>query len=398
MNKTFILFLVIAIPLIVSGQNGDVMRHRQLTMGKDTSELYLCTYWFPYSYNSVYEIIMHSNDNGLSFSLRNNRFCIVYPGSPSALFGDSTSGVVYECPDHAPDTFSVSIDTGMTLIHKYFHHPFQPATGCLPGEIYFQTYTSVSVLWRSVNYGSSFDTIIMADSLELVDVGVNPGELYFEGYGTHTMINIVTSSNYGLTCESHKITVPYYLFYDLRRGALPGEFYLLLYDSPFEDYFYIYHVTDYGNTVTYQQKHEGCGGYFAAYTAGRKPGTFYVARRSTYTPDLYIDYSTDYGVTFTTYTHYLDNNYTGIVIRNDRFNIIVYPNPGSTKFNIDLPKDNDYIILQILNLYGQVCLQQEITSCSEKVVFDVANLSKGIYVVRLKTKDNKSLIKKVIVN
>ena len=287
----------------------------------------------------------------------------------------------------------------MTFIRKHFHHPSEPASGCLPGEILFRSYTSTGlVICRSTDYGSSFDTLPMADSLVLIDVGVLPGELYFEGYGTHTIIKVVTSFDYGATYQFHNISVPYYRYYDFRHGTMPGEYYLLVWVSPYDDYFYIYHTTDYGNTVTLQQTHQDCFDYFVSFIAGRKPGTFYVARRNVHNPNLYIDYSTDYGVTFTTYTHYLDSNYTGIVNRNDQFNIRVYPNPVSTHLNIELPKDNGYNHLQILNLFGQVSLQQEIKPGSKKVLVDVSKLVKGFYVLRLKTTANKYFMKKISCN
>jgi hypothetical protein len=396
MKKYFIIFLLIHSVSFHDYAQGYYLVHHQLAMGADTSEIYLCTYWYP-KYDSLNETILHSMNNGLDFSIRHSRFIYYLPGAPGALFSDSTAGVVY-WPNYALDTFAVSFDTGMTMTRKYFHDPGNPASGCLSGEIYFQIYLpGGSYLCRSRDYGTSFDTIPINDSLVLVDVGANPGELYFVGYGNDTIINVVTSLDYGITYQSHKIHVPYYITYDLRHGASPGEFYLLVYDSP-GDYFYIYHAMDYGNNVTFQQTHEICGGFFKSYTAGRKPGTFYVARRSTYDPTLYIDYSTDYGVTFTTYTHYLDSSYTGIVNKDLPLNIKLFPNPVSTQLNIELPKDNPYLNLQLLNFLGQVCLEQDIKPGSEKVEIGIPKLEKGIYFLRLKTRDNQSLIRKVAVN
>jgi hypothetical protein len=238
------------------------------------------------------------------------------------------------------------------------------------------------------NYGSSFDTITRPDSISLLDVGVNPGELYFWGYGTDTTINIVISLDYGVTYQSHQIPVPWFITYCFTKGPSPDEFYLLVYDTPFDN-FHIYHATEYGNTVAYQSHHDNCNGFCTSYTAGRKPGSFYVARRSTYDPYLYIDYSTDYGITFTTYVHYLDSTYTGTGMRHTPPGIKIYPNPVTSKVNIELPKENQYVDIQLSDLFGRVCLQQEIAPGSEKVVIDVAKLAKGVFVVRLSTKDNR---------
>jgi hypothetical protein len=396
--KKSILFYALIIPIFGFAQSGFYLKHHQLATGPDTSEIYLCTYWLNCGYDSVFEIIMHSTDNGKNFSLRNKRYREVYPGFPSALFGDSTFGVIYECPDIGPDTFSVSFDTGMTLIRKYFHHPFEPASGCQPGEIYFRSYTtSGRTICRSTNYGSSFDTISIPNSLDLVDVGNNPGELYFEGYETNdTLIKIVVSLDYGATFEFHEITMPYHLYYDLRRGAISGEFYLLVYDAAGENDFDIYLATDYGNFVTYQTNFDSCGGYFQSYTAGRKPGTFYVARRSTWTPELLIDYSVDYGITFTTYTHYLDCTYTGIANTTKAKDIHIYPNPTSSTLNINLPIENTYYHLQLINIFGRVVNEQEIKPGSEKVIVDVSDIVEGFYIISLTTKDGQVVTKKVV--
>lgn len=395
--KTYILLLLVVFdPSLLLAQSGYLNRHHQMDMGTDTSEIFLCSYWYPHEYDSLYETILYSIDNGLSFSVRNNKFVYVLE-RPTTIFSDASAGVVYKCPDWAADTFSVSFDTGMTLNKKYFHLPVDPASGCLPGEIYFQTYLSGPVLCRSTDYGSSFDTIPLADSIALFDVGVSPGELYFRGYGADTIINIVTTLDYGATYQSHQIPVPPFITYCFTKGPSPGEFYLLVYDTPYNE-FHIYHAIDYGNIVTYQSHHEDCSVYFTSYTAGRKPGTFYVARRSTYDPYLYIDYSADYGVTFTTYVHYLDSTYTGTGIRHNLPSIKVYPNPGTTQVNIELPDENQYVDLLVSDLFGRVCLQQEIAPGSEKVVIDVAKLTKGIYVVQLSTKDNRHWSGKVVVN
>ena len=79
-------------------------------------------------------------------------------------------------------------------------------------------------------------------------------------------------------------------------------------------------------------------------------------------------------------------------------NIKVYPNPVTTQLNIELPKDNQYLYLQLLNFLGQVCLEQEIKPGSEKVFIDIPKLEKGVYFIRLKTGDNRSLIRKVAVD
>lgn len=399
--KKYILFLLVSTSFIHGfAQRGFSWQHRQLAMGTDTAEIYLCTYWFPHEYDSIYETILHSSNNGLSFSIRNDEFIYTLPGPPSAIYSDSASGVVYKCPDHSADTFSVSLDTGLTLIKKYFHLPTNPASGCLPGEIYFQTYLSGPVLCRSTNYGSSFDTIDIPGSMDILDVGVNPGELFFFGYDNpvDTVINIVTSLDFGFTYQSHKIYVPYYNNCHLRHGTSTGEFYLMVYDTPGEEHFRLYHATDYGNTVTYQQTFEGCGGFFTSYTAGRKPGTLYVARRSTYDPYLYIDYSTDYGVTFTTYTHYLDSTYTGIPQKQIRDKISIFPNPASDRINITIHSSLGKQKVELLNLYGQLYAKADIPESCDRITILTGTLPRGLYILRVISGQGRVTAKKLLLN
>lgn len=380
------------------------MRKRQLTMGADTSELYLSTYWYPFwpaVADSQYEMILHSTDNGMNFSMGNNRN-FGWVGIPSSLYGDAAPGVVYESPDHYVDTFSVSFDYGVALTRKYFkNNPVQCATGSVPGEFLVQSWAEYPILssaiLRSQDYGSTFDTILIPDSINLVDVGVNPGELYFKGYNLDEhVIKIVCSPDYGQTFQEHNISVPYYLDFNLRRGASPGEFYLLVYENGPEDHFYIYHATNYGENCTLQSLFTLNCECLISYTAGRKPGTFYVALRSAWTPDLTIYYSTDYGVTFTSYTHYLDSTYTGSVRLMNEKDIRVFPNPASTALNIDLPKDNGYHQLRLLNLFGRVVLEQELKPVSDKVVIDVSAIETGFYIISLTTKDGQVITKKVV--
>nr|NQU93760.1 T9SS type A sorting domain-containing protein [Bacteroidota bacterium] len=95
------------------------------------------------------------------------------------------------------------------------------------------------------------------------------------------------------------------------------------------------------------------------FTAGRVPGSFYVIR-STQDPTqthawLYIDYSNDYGETFTTYFHDLDSLYTSIPsLEKPDFSLINFPNPFSIKTSIgfQLPKNANNAFLSIYNING----------------------------------------------
>jgi len=80
---------------------------------------------------------------------------------------------------------------------------------------------------------------------------------------------------------------------------------------------------------------------------------------------LYIDYSTDYGVTFTTYFHNLDSTITSI--NNDYETDIVlrnYPNPFTDKtvISFKLPENPCIAELKIYNLAGKTIKEYSINN------------------------------------
>lgn len=77
--------------------------------------------------------------------------------------------------------------------------------------------------------------------------------------------------------------------------------------DPIGGIFKISHSIDTGNTFTHKYTSEPINIYYwgVGYTAGRAPGSFYIIRKTfddTFTyVHLFIDYSSDYGETFTTF-------------------------------------------------------------------------------------------------
>ena len=136
------------------------------------------------------------------------------------------------------------------------------------------------------------------------------------------------------------------------------------------------------------------------YTAGKEPGSFYVLRsRIGPTGDhvwLYIDYSNDYGETFTTYFHDLDSIYSIGELSNNS-NINAYPNPFSRQLAIELPQNMDlsnWAVLEIYNVQGQRVATQPITS--HTISWKPANLSGSIYFIKVKQGNQAIGLKKVI--
>lgn len=399
MKKHLYIILLSMIPWLAGAQiNRYYLWNGQLAMGADTSEIYLCTRWYPTGYDSVFESILHSTDNGCSFAIKNSRY-IKYPEILyGKLFSDPTPGVVYKLPVDYPDSFAVSFDTGMTLLGRSFSTP-EPASGCIPGELYFR---SAAGLFHSVDYGLTFETWPTPTPAGLLqDVGANPGELYFSGPVGDSMVTVYSTVDYGTTIQSHPIRVNCQpTFYDIRRGTSPGEFYLLLWDDLGEEYFYIYHATGYGDTATFQRKFE-CGTFTTsfsktAYSAGRKSGTFYVTRRSLYFPDLYVDYSTDYGLTFTTCYHYLDSTYTGMAPVVSGREVSIFPNPATDRVTVEANPGQEVQEVTLWDHRGTMCSDIDISGGGSRVTIATGALPRGLYLVRVALKDGTVVVKKVV--
>ncbi|WP_340170298.1 S8/S53 family peptidase [Lacinutrix sp.] len=89
----------------------------------------------------------------------------------------------------------------------------------------------------------------------------------------------------------------------------------------------------------------------------------------------------------------LDNTLS--VKTNNISNFIMYPNPTKDQVNINLSGINNKATIKIHNLLGQQVLAKELTQ--KKSTVSLNNLSKGLYLVTIKTKNHKS-VKKLIIN
>ncbi len=132
----------------------------------------------------------------------------------------------------------------------------------------------------------------------------------------------------------------------------------------------IFHSVDTGYTWTEKFESEYIDVYYwqLVYTAGRESGSFYVMR-STFDPTfnhrlLYIDYSNDYGETFTTFFHEIDSTLSSInSIKKKTLKLTCFPNPFSEKTTISfkLPENCKNPVLNICNINGIIVRQYEIS-------------------------------------
>ena len=92
-------------------------------------------------------------------------------------------------------------------------------------------------------------------------------------------------------------------------------------------------------------------------------------------------------------------NCTGLAdLQNADLNLALYPNPASQYVNIEIyDKFNaSNLKLELVNSIGQVVLSQVVNNTNEKIVLDVNNLTRGMYLVRLSS-DKLYMTKKLFI-
>ena len=84
-------------------------------------------------------------------------------------------------------------------------------------------------------------------------------------------------------------------------------------------------------------------------------------------------------------------NFTGLEKTNNAALFQLYPNPVTSVLNVEAPQVRD-AILTVLNATGTIVM---VVKLNERVQLDISSLPKGIYFVRVQTKDNISVQKLV---
>jgi hypothetical protein len=134
------------------------------------------------------------------------------------------------------------------------------------------------------------------------------------------------------------------------------------------------------------------------FTAGKSPGTFYYVRREIVETHswLWIYFSRDYGVTFTTYFHDLNSVYTGVSPKEDFSELRVYPNPAKNKIFIESSKHNENeVSVTILTITGDQMIKLRFRNQSQ-MEMDITKLLSGVYLVKIQTREGTE-VKKLVV-
>ncbi|RLD59308.1 MAG: hypothetical protein DRJ05_06595 [Bacteroidetes bacterium] len=394
---------------------GALSSQSQITRGAVEDEIYLTTDWYVDDNGDTHYAIYHSIDNGETIELKYENLETPPEGEMKIgrVLGDADTGVVY---NYGNNELWVSFDSGENW---EFNETFGGSSarftsGCISGEIYKCCVNTQGTIWRSTDYGSEFFEI-REDAKYILEVGVIEGDIFGRDGNAGIGYDLHFSTDYG----EEFVTIPIdscVAFWapggyhpQISRGTQSGELYLISWwlNSSFK----IFHSTDTGYIWTEQFESEYIDIYYwrVSYTAGREPGSFYVMRSKVSESGdhiwLYIDYSSDYGQTFTTWFHDLDSLYTSVhSINKHEIKLLAYPNPFSDKTTItcNLPEYCNNGVLRIYNIHGNLIRQYSLIN-NEKQYWDGRDengnrMPKGIYLYNVKYDSFQSQPYKLIIH
>ncbi|MCB9014732.1 MAG: T9SS type A sorting domain-containing protein [Lentimicrobiaceae bacterium] len=360
--KSIVLFLLLAFLFAPTAK-------AQITRGAVSGELFISGEWYVENNSNLHYAIFHSYDNGKNISLKYENIETPPPSEMTVgkVIGDATPGALY---NYGNNKLWVSFDYGVSW--QFMDGPFSMLyyfSGFANGEV-FKTWTNESLwqveLYRSENFGLSFELINESIDVGLLEVGNFDGEIYGLSGSAGTGYNLHFSTNYGVSFIETPIdsTVAFWApsgqFPEISRGTAPGEIYLVSWTP--ELHYKIFYSVDTGNTWIEKYESDYIDIYYwgLQFTAGREPGSFYVMR-ARINPEgdhvwLYIDYSHDYGKTFTTFFHDLDSTITGTITHvSDNIELSNYPNPFTdyTTISFDVSENYRNPMLNIYDIYGK---------------------------------------------
>jgi hypothetical protein len=317
---------------------------------------------------------------------------IVSDAKPGVLYGINLRKKLYISHDYAK-TWTFVENTGQN--GKYF-------AGSMSGIVYkirYNVSTDKQELFVSSDFGNSF-TMLSSSFKGYLEIGTENNELYsFRGTGTGDCTLYFSNSadlNFQFQSVLDTSIAGYFIsgyYTEITRGSNMGELYLVSWHSPV--HYRIFYSSNYGQTFDLKYQSEYCNFelWSFLFTAGREPGSFYVVRSMSphVTPNnhtiAYIDYSSDYGETFTTYFHYLDSSYvfTNVNLPEKNSNVSVFPNPFNETVTFSLPATVDNGTITIFNGSGKVVFETNIQL--QEPVVNLSHLPTGVYFYKINSKD-----------
>ncbi|MFU8844746.1 MAG: T9SS type A sorting domain-containing protein [Bacteroidales bacterium] len=385
--------------------------YSQITRGAQPGEIYFSGHWYIDNNGQVHYGIFRSADNGEHISLQYENIEVPPPDEMKIgkVLGDAADGALY---NYGWNELWVSFDSGDNWTYREDYPDYTKYfTGSIQGLIFRGNYQG---FFKSIDFASTFDLLPITVICPFTEIGFSEPEFYGVYGEPGLYYNFVHTIDYGQTCTEIPIdsTTAFWSVSgyspQISRGTNPGEIYLV---SWWPDYHYkIFHSVDTGYTWT--EKFES--GYIdifywgVTYTAGRQPGSFYV-KRATPAPSgdhtwLYIDYSSDYGETFTTYFHDLDSTITGLDIHErNTIHLSNYPNPFKdfTTFSFQLPANCKNAQLNIYDLPGKIIRVFDIIGQRNQVWSGKDNSGKqvreGIYLYNISYDNYISQFNKLVI-
>lgn len=381
----------------------------QITRGALPGEIYVSMGWY-YDGLNEHRAIFRSEDNGEHLSIQYSAITSPPPGEMKIrnVLGDAMPDIVY---NYSNTKLWVSIDKG----ENWELNDENPTntnffSSVEPGLVFKG---NTDGFFKSIDFGETFTLMEISVICPFDEVGFAEAEFFGVYKYLSDYYNFVHTIDYGQTYTEIELdsTVAYWSLGGqtpgVSRGSEPGELYLISWTP---DYHYkVFHSIDTGYSWT--QKYES--GYIdiywwgVTYTAGREPGSFYVTR-ARINPDgnhvwLYIDHSSDYGETFTTYFHDLDSTYTSVdEPLKSEIELSSYPNPFSNSITIhfQIPPNCSKPELNIYNNQGVLIMQFNIVGQNSQQWdgwdFYGNIVPKGVYFYQLSYDDRVSGVKKII--
>jgi hypothetical protein len=385
--------LFYVLPILILFTYQEICVQAQITRGAQPGELYISSDWYLENNSILYYAILLSTDNGESISLQYANIETPPTGEMKIgkVLGDATPGALY---NYGNSEQWVSFDYGESWEYRENYPAYTSFYAGVNQGLIFKG--NNQGLFKSTDYAATFELLPINVTCPFTEVGFSEPEFYGIYGEPGLYYKFVHTLDYGQTYNEIPIDslvafwAPSGQFPKISRGAEQGELYLTSWTP--ELHYKVFHSVDTGYTWTekYESDYIDIFYWGVQFTGGREQGSFYVMRaRINPAGDhtwLYIDYSSDYGETFTTYFHDLDSTITGFrSFKPDNIKLSNYPNPFKeyTTISFSIPKNSKNPILYIYDVYGnpvrEINISGEKTQIWHGTDYNGNRVKEGIY-------------------